>query len=76
MHNNYTLGTQDYICATTARDLAVAEQYTEEPDPPASLEFLEMVKALMTQNALTFPTSVNEAIDLYVTLTTTIEMYM
>ena len=58
------------------RDLTVAEQYTEEPDPPASLQFLEMVKELMNQNNLTFPKSVNEAVDLYVTLTTMIEMYL
>ena len=49
------------------RDLIVAEQYAEEPDLPASLQFLEMVKELMNQNNLTFPKSVNEAVDLYVT---------
>ena len=57
----YTTGTRDYLCTVENRDILVAEEYTEEPDPPGSLEQLEM------------PSTVQEALNLYVVLTTTIE---
>ena len=68
------VGTQNYICPTTQGDL-IARQYCEEPDSPAPLCFLEMAQEIMTEHNLRFPQTVNEAIDLYVTLTAIIETH-
>ena len=54
-------------------DLTACSEYSEPPDPPGSLEFLEMAKDLMHMHNLPFPTSVQEAIDLYVTMTAILE---
>ena len=69
-------GTEDYICHVDVRDLPTAYQYAEPPDPPASLEFLQAAKAIMDDNNLNMPNSVEEAMNLYVVLTTTIEQYI
>ena len=55
------------------RDITVAEEYTEEPDPPGSLEFLEVAQTIMDQEHLGMPNTVQEALNLYVVFTTTIE---
>lgn len=51
----------------------MAEEYTEEPDPPGSLEFLDVAQTIMDQEKLEMPSTVQEALNLYVVLTTTIE---
>ena len=33
------LGTRNYLCGVSARDLAVCEEYSEEPDPPEMAVF-------------------------------------
>ena len=68
-----TAGTRDYLCTVENRDILVAEEYTEEPDPPGSLEFLEVAQTIMDQEQLEMPSTVQEALNLYVVLTTTIE---
>ena len=55
------------------RDTSVAKEYTEEPDPPGSLEFLELALEIMTQHHLFMPNTVQEALELYVSLTTIIQ---
>ena len=55
------------------RDIPVAEEYIEEPDPPGSLEFLEAAQTMMDQEQLGMPNTVQEALNLYVVLTATIE---
>ncbi len=49
--------------------MRIAKQYADSPDPPASLEFLLLVDALMTEhNNLQFPQNMGEAQDLYIDL--------
>ena len=57
-----------------ARDLPVVDQYAAAPDPPGSVEFLEMSKQIMENNNLIIPNTVERAIELYIVLTTTIEL--
>lgn len=61
-------GTQDYLCALDMRDVATIRDYTSKAAPPASLEFLQLVKLLMTTNSLNMPSNVREALDLYIVL--------
>ncbi len=48
-------------------------EYTEDPDPPASLDFLELVKNFMENSSeyanLSLPTTIAAALNLYVDLT-------
>ena len=44
------------------------ENYAEAPDPPASLEFLQLAQLIMGANCLQMPRSIEQAIDLYVAL--------
>ena len=53
-------------------DLHVAKNYTEEPDPPASLSFLLTANQLMMQRALHFPDTIADAMSLYAELITLI----
>ena len=66
-------GTQDYLCALDVRDIATVRAYTNEADPPASLEFLQLLKLLMTTNSLDMPSNIREALDLYIVLVDMIE---
>lgn len=59
-----------------ARDIPHTQEYTEAPDPPASLEFLELAQLVMDANAPQLPQSIEQAIHLYVTLTCTIEAHI
>lgn len=47
----------------------------KEPAPPASLEFLQLAELLLSEHALRMPTSIEEAIKLYLDLVDTIETY-
>ena len=67
-------GTQDYVCAVDSRDIRQASEYAEEPDPPASLEFLQVALLLMNEQGLAMPNTISEALNLYVVLTTLIEV--
>lgn len=48
-------------------------EYAEEPDPPASVDFLELSKIYMENSTdhgdLSLPGTISEALDLYVDLT-------
>ena len=66
-------GTQDYVCDIDGRDIRQASEYAEVPDPPGSLEFLQMALMLMNKQGLAMPTTISEAINLYVTLVAIIE---
>lgn len=50
--------------------------YAVSPNPPGSLQFLAMAQDLMNTHNLSFPTSVKEALDVYVTMTTIVEQHM
>ena len=63
---NIHAGTRDYLCEVRGTDLSIAECYGDSPDPPASLEFLELVQILMQENNLLFPQTVKDAVDFYV----------
>lgn len=69
------IGARDYLCNTTSNDIRECFQYAEMPDPPGSLEFLEMALQILRMQNLLFPTSLQEALDLYVTMTTILEPY-
>ena len=71
----HSTGTQDYLCALDNRDIAIVSAYTSKTDPPASLEFLQLVKLLMTTNSLNMPKNIREALDLYITLVDLIDDY-
>ena len=66
------LGTRDYLCPVDLRDLAEAEKYATCPDPPASLEFLELANIVVEEYHLLFPSNISEALDFYVQLITII----
>ena len=59
-----------------ASDTRECLEYAEAPDPPASLEFLEMASCIMTAYGLSFPSNLKEALDLYVTLTSMVESFL
>ena len=71
--NALNAGTKDYSFPVDSRDVTVVMEYTEEPDPPGSLEFLELVSQIMNQYNLHMPSTVQEALDTFVVLTTVIE---
>ena len=66
-------GYRNCICPTNLRDLGAVQSYTEEPDPPASLEFLEAAHTLMTANNIIFPENIADAINVYISLVSLIE---
>lgn len=47
--------------------------FEEEPDPPASLLYLQAASALMVEHELEFPVTVQDAICLYAELVALIE---
>ena len=55
------------------RDIPVANEHADKPDPPGSLQFLEATQLIMNQQHLSMPSSVEEALNLYIVLITTIE---
>ena len=67
------LGSQNYLCSVRTRDITTSEEYCEQPDPPGTLEFLEMARELMSTYNLVFPSSLQDALDLYVIMTTILE---
>ena len=50
----------------------MAQIYTD-PDPPGTAEFFKMAQHLMSWHNLTFPTTLKDAMDVYVTMTAIIE---
>ena len=69
-------GVKDYLCQLDMRDLPIVTQYAQSPDPPGSLEFLQAAKPIMDSYSLNIPNSIEEAMDLYVILTTAIEEFV
>lgn len=69
-------GTVNYLCPLRYTDLQVVNVFTEEPDPPASLLFLEAVNEIMTAHGLQFPVTIEEAVCLYCELVAFIEAKM
>lgn len=69
----FIAGTQDYLLGVSTADIAVVNEYVEEPAPPGSLEFLQLAELLFAEHTLRMPTSINKAIQLYLTLVDTIE---
>ena len=67
------LGSKDYSHVVNSRDMSTVKEYTEEPDPPACLEFLELALQIMDQHNLSMPNTVQQALDIYVTLTSIIQ---
>lgn len=63
----------DYMCQVNSRDITTGMDYTEEPDPPCSLEFLEMDHDMMNVHHFSFPDTISTALDLYVNVTTMLE---
>ena len=55
------------------RDIGIVQNYAEEPDPPAPLEFLEAADALMAENNIPFPQTVLDAIDVHITVVSLME---
>ena len=53
----------------------VCRDYAEEPDPPASLEFLQAVNELMVHRGLLFPDSIRDAMLLYAELVSLLDDY-
>ena len=62
-------GTSNYVCAVDHNDMRLCRGFAEEPDPPASLEFLQAVNELVIQRALVFPPeTTRDAVLLYAEL--------
>lgn len=53
----------------------MCSDYSEQPDPPGSIEFLEMARDVMQAHNLSFPVSMDAAVEVYITLTTVLESY-
>ena len=70
------IGNEDYLCQLDVRDLPTVHQYAESPDPIASVEFLQAAKSIMEDNNMHMPNTIEEAMNLYVLLTTTFEQYI
>ena len=70
------VGTINYMSPVSTRDFQVSDTYSEEPDPPASLAFLEAANAYIIEHNLQFPNSVQDAILLYVELVAFFESNM
>ena len=51
-------------------DLQIVKRYAEEPDPPASLQFLEAANEIMRAKQLEFPVTIEDAISPYNDLVT------
>ena len=62
-----------------SRDLNICLEYAEDPDPPASLEFLEVCKSYMETSVeyrdLSLPNTVCRALDLYIDLISYIDQF-
>ena len=71
--NVFNTGTKDYSYPMDSRDVSVVMEYTEVPDPPGSLEFLELASQIMSQYNLSMPNTVQEALEVFVLLITVIE---
>ena len=56
------LGAVNCLCPANSRDLIISEEYSEEPDPPGSLLFLEAANELMIEHELQFPESIEDAV--------------
>ena len=52
----------------------MAKMYAEEPDPPASLLYLQAANALMMVHGLEFPVTVQDATCLYAELVALFEI--
>ena len=50
-----------YVYPVDSRDVSVVVEYTEEPDPPGSFEFLELATQIMSQYNMSMPSTVDEA---------------
>ena len=64
------IGDRDFLCQLDATDLQEAYKYAKEPDPPGSLEFLQAAKQIIDNYRLEMPEDTEEALELYVLLTT------
>lgn len=70
-------GVEDYLCPLDPADLPTVCQYAKEPEPPGSFDFLQMAKRIMQDHYYDdLPDTVEGALDLYITLTTTVEQHM
>ncbi len=67
------LGTQEFLCGVRAADVTCAKQYADIPDPPDSLEFLELVQMLMEEHNVQFTRTVGDAMEFYVQMVQFIE---
>ena len=56
------------MCSVSSSDISAVSDYAEEEDPPVSLEFLRLARILMMEQSLKMPKSIEEAIDLHITL--------
>ena len=59
------------MCAVTDADVIFATNITSTPDHPASIEFFEVI--MEQERILTIPSTVLEALDLYIRLVCKIE---
>lgn len=64
------------MCSISTSDIQICKAYAEEPDPPASLLFLQAANELMTTHGLQFPVTIEDAVCLYTELVTLIESQM
>ena len=64
------LGADNYLQAVNEDDFQYVQQYCTEPGPPTSYEFLMVAQLLMRENNLRMSTTVEKALDFYITLKT------
>jgi len=64
-----TSDSQDYLQQVDPGDITYVEQFCRSPDPPVSLEFLDLCRCTMSYFGLNLPQNVVEALDLYMELT-------
>ena len=62
------IGVENYLQPVNSDDLWYVQRYAVEPRPPASYEFLMAAEILMHENGLHMPTTVEEALDFFITM--------
>ena len=63
------IGVVDHICDVNAQDVSYSESFVKSPSAPASLSTLNAIADIMEARDLEMPTTVEQAIKLFILLT-------
>ena len=70
-------GAHDCTNVVDSSSLSYAKEYSSIPPPPVSLEFLRVAEIVMNEHNITnMPTCTSDALQLYILLVSTLELYI